>query len=73
MTASRLKDRGHVIPAQTDHLEVNGGVIGPAIIIGFHLCCRSENRLRLPNFDRQLVDHDTSTNHGGGKRRDGTL
>jgi hypothetical protein len=28
MTASRLNHRGHVIPALTDHLEVEGGVIG---------------------------------------------
>jgi hypothetical protein len=28
MTASRLDHRGRVIPAQTDHLEDLGGVIG---------------------------------------------
>jgi len=28
MSASRLNHRGHVIPAQTDHLEDKGGVIG---------------------------------------------
>ena len=28
MTASRLYHRGRVIPAQTDHLEDKGGVIG---------------------------------------------
>jgi hypothetical protein len=30
MIASRLYLRGQVIPALTDHLEDNGGVIGPA-------------------------------------------
>ena len=30
MTASRLYYREHVIPALTDHLEDNGGVIGLA-------------------------------------------
>jgi hypothetical protein len=30
MTASRLYHRRHVIPAQTDHLEDKGGVIGAA-------------------------------------------
>jgi hypothetical protein len=30
MTASRLYHRGRVIPAQTDHLEDKGGVIGAA-------------------------------------------
>jgi hypothetical protein len=31
MMASRLNHRGHVIPALTDHLEDDGGVIGPWI------------------------------------------
>jgi hypothetical protein len=33
MTASRLYHRGRVIPAQTDHLEDKGGVIGLSDIL----------------------------------------
>src|SRR5262249_18977138 len=32
MMASRLNHREHVIPALTDHLEDDGGVIGPSIV-----------------------------------------
>ena len=32
MIASRLYHRGHVIPALTDHMEDDGGVIGPRMV-----------------------------------------
>jgi hypothetical protein len=35
MKASRLNHRERIIPAQTDHLEDDGGVIGAAKILNF--------------------------------------